>query len=384
MKGPSTALHFAVLQLLVVVTGSTAVAEGQLDLRADVGYDSNVFDLNESVGEQDGMRTHFDLEAGLERKAASGWTTGVDAGAAATLYESSVSDGDEAKYFVRLRGDSGGKRHEHDLDWAVRYRLKDSTYVSRYTGEIATDDLGNEIGDRYDSSIGDVRLTWELPGGDVGRLAVGGAISSKDYGEDYQELGLDRLDYEQFEIEPEYRLGTGDNRGSIGVDLGLRRYRDRRASDVSGNAVDGTDLEYRFYGVAARYERRLTTTNALSFSGDYGVRQDNEVGYDDRTIWSTGVEWTYRPAAQTRLSVDCVYSSRVFDQRTGGDTTINDDSPEKKGYRLNVSYSMPMPGFASSGFSMLAEAGWESYDNSTDVRMSYDRLTAFAGIRKGF
>lgn len=384
MKNRSATLHFAVFELLVVVTSGTAVAAGKLDLRADVGYDSNVFDLNESVGEQDGMGTHLDLEAGLEHEAESGWTTGVDAGAAATLYESSASDGDEAKYFVRLYGDSGGKRQDHDFEWALRYRLKDSTYMSRYTGEIAADDLGNEIGDRYDSSIGDLRLTWEPPGGDGGRMAIGAALSSKDYREDYENLGLDRLDYDQFELKPEYRLGTGDNRGSIGVDLGLRRYRDRRASDASGTAVQGTDLEYRFYGVVASYERMVTATNALSFSGDYGVRRDNAVGYDDRTIWSTGVEWIYRPKAHTRLSVDCAYTSRVFDQRTSGDTTINDDSPEKKGYRLNVSYSMPMPGFASSGLSMLAEAGWESYDNSTDVRLSYDRLTAFAGISKEF
>lgn len=374
----------AALAALFCLAGGTASAAHELDLRADLGYDSNVFDLNKSIGERDGMFSLLEAGFSAEDTSPSGWNMGMDAGAAAQLFESSVNDGDEARYFVRVRGDSGGKRREHVFDWALRYRLHDSTYVSRFTGLVATDGAGTEIGDRFDNSVSDLRAAWHFPGGGYGRVSLEGYAVTRNYLRDYASLGLERLDYNQFGLEPEYEVGGRDSNFRITLTLALRQYGDRRVSDVSGNPVAGTDLEYRYYGVDARYEHELTRTNVLEFSGGYDIREDNGIGFDDRTRWNTGVEWIYRPAAQIRLSVELEWSSRVFDRPVTGDPTINDETPEKKGYRLNVKYVRPFPGVKTRGVSLLAEAWWESFDNTDDVRFSYDRLEAFAGIRKEF
>lgn len=82
---------------------------------------------------------------------------------------------------MRLRGDSGGKRSEHSFEWALRYRVRDATYVSRLTGRPATDPLTRaDIGDRFDSSIADLRGGWHLPGGDYGvELPLSGAYEKR-------------------------------------------------------------------------------------------------------------------------------------------------------------------------------------------------------------
>lgn len=368
----------AAASALVILAAAPASAATELDLQGVVGYDSNVFNLNDSIGERDGLFT--DLEAGFSAERDwLGGTAGFDLGLAARLFESSMSDGDETKYFVRLRGDSGGKRKDRAFEWALRYRVQDSTYVSRSTGVVATDGLGNEIGDRFDSSIGDLRGAWNLPGG----AFIEGVIETKDYRNDYAALGLDRLDYNQYEVIPGYEAGSRTDTFRIRLPLTLRQYRDRRTSDVNGNSVAGTDLEYRYYGVDARYEHEFTRASALELSGGYEVRNDNGVGYGDRQRWNVAAEWNHRPDTQSRLSAGLEWSSRVLDRPVSG-APVNDETPEKKGYTLNVKYARLFPGVEIRNLALLTEGRWESFDNSNNVLFSYDRLEVFAGIRKNF
>ncbi len=387
MNSRSLFLPTAAAAVLAILAAAPAGATAELDLQGAVGYDSNVFNLNDSIGERDGLFT--DLAAGFsaDKKWPAGGAAGFDLGGTARLFESGVNDGDETKYFVRLRGDSGGKRNDHTFDWALRYRVQDSTYVSRFTGVVATDDgtpNGNRIGDRYDSAIADLRGAWHLPGGDYGRVSVEGAIESKNYLDDYSALSLDRLDYNQYEVTPEYETGSQTDTFRIRLPLSLRQYRDRRVSDATGASVSGTDLEYKYYGLDARYKHEFTRASALEFSGGYEVRNDNGIGYGNRKRWNVGTEWTYRSDKQTRLSAGIKYLSRVLDRPVTGDPSINDETPDKKGYNLNIKYLTPVPGVKIKDFSLLAEALWESFDNSSDARYSYDRLEAFAGVRKLF
>ena len=376
-----------VLPLAALAFTASAAAALEAEVRADLGYDSNVFTLNDVIGVRDGLFAELQAGAGVSRKSESGASLGIDAGLAARRYESTVSDGDETRAYLRLRGDSGGKKSEHAFDWALRYRLQDSTYVSRFSGTVATHDgtpSGVPIGDRYDAGIGDARGAWRLPGGRYGRVSLEGSVESKDYRKDYAALGLDRLDYLQFGAEPRYEAGERARRVRIALPLARRQYRDRRVSDAAGNPVAGTDLEYTYYGLEARYDHALSEASELDFAGGYEIRNDNGVGYRDRKRWSIGGEWVYKPAAKTRVSAGAEWSSRVFDRPVTGDPTIIDETPEKDGYTLNARYAAPVPGVGIRDFSMLAEARWESFDNSNDVRFTYDRLEFLAGLRKAF
>lgn len=376
-------LRSAAVVVALALAGSPAFAETALDLRADAGYDSNVFNLSDAVGEQDGMFTDLDAGFTARHKGASGWTAGVDAGVDARLFESSVSDGNQEKYFVRLRGDSGGSRHEHAFDWAVRYRMQDSTYVSRFTGRVATSG-GTPIGDRYDAGIADVRGGWRLPGDDYGRLSLDAFLKAKDYRDDYAALGLDRLDYTQSGLEPGYEVGNRTDTLRVTLPVMLRQYRDRRVSDVSGNGVAGSDLAYTYYGVDANYEHQFSRASALRVSAAYEDRQDNGVGFGDRTRWSGGVEWSYRTAGRTRFETGAEWSSRTLHNTSPTDPTVADETPDKDGYTLSARLRTPFPGVKQRDFLLLAQATWESFDNSNDVRYAYDRLEAFLGVRKEF
>ena len=384
MNHRSTALLTAAFSALGMLASGTACAGQELDLRAGFGYDSNAFDLNQTIGERAG--TYAQLEAAFlaEGIASTGWTKAAEVGASAQMFESGMSDGDEEKYFVRVRGNSNEKRDEHGWEWSLQAQMHDMTYVSRFTGVVATDGLGNEISDRFDNLKGDFQAAWHFPGGKFGRISVEGTAAYKNYLTDYEELGLERLDYEEYGIGPGYDIGGRGRNLRIGLDYSQRQYRDRRVSDAAGNPVAGTDLEYKSYGIDARFRQKLTRKSVLELTGGYDMREDNGVGFSDRTRWNAGIEWSYRPDSDTRLAVDFEWRSRVFDQQVVGDPTINDETPDKRGYQFHVRYTRPFPGLKTRGYKLLAEASSESYDNSRDVRYSYDRQNAFVGIRKIF
>ena len=266
MNHRSTTLLTAAFSALGMLVSGTACAGQELDLRAGLGYDSNAFDLNQTIGERAG--TYAQLEAAFlaEGMASTGWSKSAEVGASAQMFESGMSDGDEEKYFVRVLGNSNEKRNEHGWEWSLQAQMHDTTYVSRFIGVVATDSLGNEISDRFDNLKGDFQAAWHFPGGKFGRISVEGTAAYKNYLTDYEELGLERLDYEEYEIGPGYDIGGRDHNIRIGLNYSQRQYRDRRVSDAAGNPVAGTDLEYKSYGVDARFRQKLTRLAATTYA----------------------------------------------------------------------------------------------------------------------
>jgi len=370
--------------VLGLLAGVNASAESDIDLRGGLGYDSNAYEFNDVLGEQDGFFTEMEATVNAEGLTTSGWRKQADIGATGRLYESSLRDADRGRIYVRARGDSAEKYDEHGWDWALRYAMRDQTYVSRLTGQVATDGLGNEIGNRYDSGRADLRAQWRFPGRKFGRFSVGATAADRNYVEDYEQFGLERLDYYEYGVGPGYEVGGRDRSLRVNLKLEERIYRDRRSSDAAGNPVAGTDLGYKYYAVDARYQHRLTRRSALELVGGYDIREDNGVGHADRTQWNVGIEWTQRFRDDGRLTMESEYSSRVFDQQFVGDPTINDEAPEKKGFDVRLRYARPFPFVDIRGFSLVLEAEWESFDNSDDERYAYDRLVGFVGVRQEF
>lgn len=370
--------------LAAALAGTSAAAETDVDLRGGFGYDSNAYELSDVLGEQSGYFADAEITVNAEGTATGGWHKQADLGLAGRLYESSLSDADRGRIFVRARGDSAEKYGEHGWDWALRYAMRDQTYVSRLTGLVATDSLGNEIGDRYDSARGDLLLQWRLPGWKLGRFSVEATAADRNYLEDYEQFGLERLDYYEYGFGPGYELGRRDSNLRVGLKYEKRVYDDRRVSDAAGAPVAGTDLEYEYYVAEARYRHRFTRRSAIELTGGYDLREDNGVGYADRTQWNVGLEWTLRFRDDSRLKIDAEYSSRVFDQQFVGDPTINDEAPEKKGFDVQVRYERPFPFVDIRGFSLVVEAQLESYDNTDDERYAYDRMVGFIGVRQEF
>jgi hypothetical protein len=370
--------------VIALLAGANASAESDIDLRGGFGYDSNPYEVGDTLDKQSGFFAEAEAIVNAEGTADSGWHKQVDLGVFGRLHETDLRDADRARMFVRARGDSAEEYDEHGWDWALRYRIRDETYVSRLTGEVATDDLGNEIGDRYDSGRADLLLQWRFPGRKFGRFSVEATAADRNYLEDYQQFGLEQLDYYEYGVGPGYELESRDSNLRVELLYEKRIYDDRRVDDATGAPVAGTDLEYEYYGVEARYRHRFTRRSALELTGGYDLREDNGVGYADRTRWNVGVAWTQRFRDDGRLEMESEYRSRVYDEQFAEDPTINDEEPEKKGFEVRVSYSRPFPFVDIRGFSLVIEAELQSYDNNDDDRYTYDRLIGFVGVRQEF
>ena len=355
----------------------------QLDLRAAAGYDSNVFRLNDDrVGEEGGMFT--DLEAELSVETGRRWTLSADLGASARLYESSVDDGNESQYRLRVRGERiPATRPGTVFKWALSHTLRDATYVSRSTGRVATSG-GVDIGDRYDSGKTELEAKLDLPFTAQLHGLLGASVASKDYRRDYESLGLDRLDYLAYGVEPglAYRSKTQELR--LTLPASLRRYRDRRASDVAGNEVAGSDLEYRYIGVDARYEYELSRVHTLLASASYEERADNEDGFADSNTTEISLGWAARPQRRTRYARRALWSARQYDRLTAEAQERGEEAPEREGYSLVGEFSSVMPGLQKQDVRLIAEARLDSYDNDSDPVFSYDRYQALVGLRKKF
>jgi len=383
MRPMTAALRIAALAA-GLLAGANAAAESDIDLRGGFGYDSNAYDLSDVLGEQSGFFADAEATVNAEGTATGGWHKQADLGLAGRLYESSLRDADRGRIYVRARADSAEKYDEHGWDWALRYALRDQTYVSRLTGLVATDAVGNEIGDRYDSGRADLRLQWRFPGREFGRFSIEATAADRNYLEDYEQFGLERLDYFEYGIGPGFEVDSRDSNLRVRLQYEKRIYDNRRVSDAAGIPVAGTDLEYQYYGVEARYQHRFTRRSAIELTGGYDLREDNGVGYTDRTQWNVGLEWTLRFRDDGRLVMESEYSSRVFDQQVVGDPTINDEAPEKKGINVQVRYTRPFPFVDIRGFSLVVEAELDSYDNSSNELYTYDRLVGFVGVRQEF
>lgn len=383
MRPMTAALRIAALAA-GLLAGANAAAESDIDLRGGFGYDSNAYDLSDVLGEQSGFFADAEATVNAEGTATGGWRKQADLGLAGRLYESSLRDADRGRIYVRARADSAEKYDEHGWDWALRYALRDQTYVSRLTGLVATDAVGNEIGDRYDSGRADLRLQWRFPGREFGRFSIEATAADRNYLEDYEQFGLERLDYFEYGIGPGFEVDSRDSNLRVKLQYEKRIYDNRRVSDTAGIPVAGTDLEYQYYGVEARYRHRFTRRSAIELTGGYDLREDNGVGYTDRTQWNVGLEWTLRFRDDGRLVMESQYSSRVFDQQVVGDPTINDEAPEKKGINVQVRYTRPFPFVDIRGFSLVVEAELDSYDNSDNELYTYDRLVGFVGVRQEF
>jgi hypothetical protein len=383
MRSMTTALRIAAL-VAGVLAGANAGAESDINLRGGFGYDSNAYELGDVLGEQGGFFADAEATINAEGTATGGWHKQADLGLSGRLHESSLRDADRGRIYVRARGDSAEKYEKNGWDWALRYAMRDQTYVSRLTGLVATDVVGNEIGDRYDSGRADLLLQWRFPGRKFGRFSIEATAADRNYLEDYEQFGLERLDYYEYGAGPGYEVGGLDRNLRVNLKMEERIYRDRRESDAAGQPVAGTDLEYRYYAVEARYQHRLTRRSALELTGGYDLREDSGVGYADRTQWNVGLEWTQQFRDSGRLKMEAEYSSRVFDQQVIGDPTINDEAPDKKGVNVQVRYARPFPFVDIRGFSLVVEAELDSYRNSDDERYTYDRLVGFIGVRQEF
>ena len=92
MNAKSSAPLTAAFSALGMLVSGTACAGQEFDLRADLGYDSNPFELNQTIGERAGAYAQLKAAFLAEGIASTGWTKAAEIGATAQMFESGMSD----------------------------------------------------------------------------------------------------------------------------------------------------------------------------------------------------------------------------------------------------------------------------------------------------
>lgn len=371
---------------LLVGLSSVALAKAtELDLKAAVGYDSNVFRLNDDlVDAEGGMFADIDADFSANAAVGSQWTLGADLDAAARLYESSVNDGNESQYRLRMRGERKPATPQGaSFEWELSHTLRDATYVSRSTGKVA-ESGGVKIGDRFDSGKSELVVRMDQPF--TGHLhgLLDAHVEEKDYRKDYENLGLNRLDYLAYGLTPGIAYRTKTQELKVTLPMSLRRYRDRRANDSTGVEIAGSDLEYRYLGVDTRYEYELTSVYTLWAAASYEERSDNEDGFDDSNTAEVSLGWVAKPQKRTRYGLEVRWSDRHYDRLNVAAQQLGEEAPEREGYSFIAKYSRLMPGLEAQDVRLFAEGRVDSYENDSDKVFSYDRHQALIGLRKDF
>lgn len=361
---------------------TASALDGSVTVNVNGGYDSNVFRLSDSVGPQASLFTEAGIAAGLDYALSSAWSVGVKADGTAQVHESEFSDADSSSHALDLHGEyNPAGRRSMQFSWALEHSMRDSTYVSRVTGQVA--DIGiTPIGDRYDSKKTAAEIKLKMPLSDALRIVVSASAENKDYREDYAAQGLDRLDYRAHEIVPGIEWDRDAHSISLAVPLGIRAYEDRRVSDLNGVAISNSDLEYNYVGVEASWDLAFSRIHSLRTRASWSGRTDNGAGYSDKTEQEIRAGWLGRwRKTDTRASVDLAWSVDEYARLSDAVQQINESAPARRGWSLITTFSAPL---ASKTLHWFVEARVDSYTNDSNDIYSYDRHQIAAGIKKTF
>ncbi len=221
---------------------------------------------------------------------------------------------------------------------SLDYANNDTTYVSKFTGQVA-DFLGQTIGDRYDANI--VNLNGEINYETKNKtlLDFRYQFRNKKY-ESYNIVGLSNLDYSHHEIGLDATFPVNkQSEFSLRSDFTKRVYDDRRAKDLAGIDIVGSDLEYNLFAIKGVYSYKVSRDNQWKYTVKLGRRTDNEVGYWDSNSNSFSIYTKQRFGDDHRLTAKLKYSIFEYDNRVdivGAD--LDEQAKENKGFRLNIEH----------------------------------------------
>ena len=353
------------------------------DVRVAGGYDSNPLRLNRNVSSSvfGRLRLRYDLSHRITKRR----RVFADARLSASSYDIEEADRQDGRITLGLRDSSiklGTGRMPVRL--GARFGFRRLTFVDQATGAEETSS-GAPIGDRFDANWYEGFTGLRVGVTESTTLTLNAEAKVQDYVDDFTELGIDRLDYTQYAVEPGLRqkLGGGFS-ARLDVPVKLRVYEDRRAEDLLGNDIAGSDLKYFYYGGEARLTLRDGKRLRLTAGTSAEQRVDNESGIDDRTtiavygrgrfVSSEGAQWTF----------GVKWSRRAFDEiDVGAVDGLNDGGRVKEGVRARASYSHPIVRTGAIDLNAFLRGRYETFSNS-DVDFEYDRYQASAGLRLKF
>lgn len=329
-----TQKRILIIPILVSQAISTFASANDLevDVSTALGTDSNPFRLSEV----------------LAPSSETYWANDLAVNYAATENLSIKARVRDFKYFSDKRADaqtlfaaidykSTFDACQCELEVGVDYYNFDRTYVSRFRGDVLT--VGaTSLADRYDSSMlrPTAGLTYAID--NVHKLSVKTQYNQVTYS-DFNDIGLDNLDYDQLELEGEWEYKPNIRyRVRSFASFNLRKYDERLAVDSIGQDILGLSSEYQYAEAGVKTRLKLIDRHWLYTDLSYQDRQDNGQGYYNYQQARVTMRWfaQYDNDLKTDLSLrfnNLSYSRDIVVDQVGN-IENNDETPSTRGWRV--------------------------------------------------
>ena len=364
------------------MANSGVSAGDQLQAQVTYGYDSNPFKLSSPEG----------IQRGTEFKSLKLKYQG-DNGPQGSIKKANL------RYRLELHRDIYNPSRDAASNWALkghlswlgRFKLGErkanlrlsadlgqekSTYYSQTQGQIAETGEGDLIGDRFgfDAAAVSAELSYYLSKKTSWSLLS--QFSQRNYRQDYANLGLEPLDYNEFRLQPglRYKADSGLNTRFFVY------HRSRHYRGLQNNPQDDRSLvEYSLKGyglvLSQPLHQRLHATVYLS---GYFAR-DNGQGVRDLDAHKVTTTFKYQLAsgADITLMNQAYWRGYLDPQLSPEESEIGTSGRSRRGIMAEIIYSQPLVVDSLRGSIALAS---QRERNSLDA-LSYQRSTLVIGLR---
>jgi|GEM_PF-3079241 len=372
------------ITLCILSASASYAATHEAEITTNLGYDSNPLRIEDD--DKGGAFAELDLGYEYTNKLESGKELSFGADYYHRTYDGAVDDADrwsakiDGAFKFAERETAIGKLRPDvtaDLNWS------DRTYTSRNTGKPASFG-GQSIEDRYDSFWLDLNAGLRDRINRKVSLYLDFDYRIKDYRKDYQSLGLDRLDYEQFGVRPRIRYRFNKSLyGYLGYKYQRRSYDDRRQRTLANTVIPGTDLKYDHHSVDLDLTYKFNDHWSTKFGGGVLKREDNGTGYADKSEYSAYVKAIYEAREQDKYSLEIAYIKREFDNPTIDPNGINEETPGKEGWSVEFETKTEIKLANIQNLFLVSSISYDDFDE-TPTYFRYDRYQVSIGLSKEF
>ncbi len=292
---------------------------------------------------------------------------------------------DQSNYDAKVGVKSDFNIKEQNFNYGISAQglTSDATYVSRRTGQTATF-RGEEVGDRYDADTFNINADISFQTHFNTTFSVEIQIRDKEY-VNYNRLGLSNLDYthDKFIFGAKYKLSNA-HRFSAATSYTSRDFDDRRAKDITGDDVDGSNLIYNYNEIKLSYIYRPSQISRWKYSVKYTQRKDNNSGYWNADSGSVSVYNKYTLANNHTFTNRLKYSSFTYDNQFDPNlVSLEDEIKERKGFSYSLDYHFVFATLQHMNVGLYSSFDYYNFD-SRDINYQYDRKRISLGIRLSF
>lgn len=357
-----------------------------LEIKASGGFDTNPFELSGQV--DGGLFTDIELTYAGTKKVLEKSELRYNAALTNRLYEKAFEDADTHRLDLRGRFVHRFKIGERSANLLVTadWRSDRRTYFSQSQRALATSG-GNSITDRFDYDTGKLAAELIYRLNKKHSISLYSYLSGRNYLEDYEEMGLESLDYYEYSLQPSYRYKNKELglRGRAFVYYRHRLYEDLLEDDATGTNIADDKLRYSFYGYGVTATKSITEKLSVNaYANGYFARDDSS-GFRDFDYHSLRLGLDYQITDQRKLSAQgsCYIRDFLLDVASPVESETGYAGRLRKGCKAEAEYSAPFIKLNNEQLRWQAKIGTEIESNSAQ-NLSFDKFYTLFSISYEF